>query len=341
MPTAVTPKTAIQILGLVAAAWLIVVSWQLLVLIFLALTVAAAMLPAVEWAEAWRVPRTLSVAVIYLGVLLFFVVLAILIVPIAVAQGRQFYEQAPAYYAFLWEWFQRAQAWASEQHFSFEMPTPTGEGLAGLGKELFKRTFDVTAGVFGAVFGGIVVFFLAAVFVIDGPHLWTGVVGFVPAAWQPTAQALGRPVLNRMGAYVRGQLFSSLCVGTVIAIGLLILRVRYAVLIGAMAAALNIVPFVGSIAAAVLGILVALNTSLALALSTLGVFLVANLFEGKVLLPFILGRTLGLHPVAVFLALLFGLHLAGLVGALIAIPLVAGLSEIVDRLYLQQNRPPS
>ena len=164
---------------------------------------------------------------------------------------------------------------------------------------------------------------------------------FVPAAWQSTVRELGRPVLNRMGAYVRGQLFSSLCVGALIAIGLLILRVRYAVLIGALAAALNIVPFVGSIAAAVLGILVALNTSLALALSTLVVFAIANLFEGKVLLPFILGRTVGLHPVAVFLALLFGLHLAGLIGALIAIPLIAAISEIVDRLYLRQNRLPS
>lgn len=334
-----TLRTAIQILALLAATWLLVVSWQLLILIFLGLTVAAAMLPAVEWAEARHVPRTLSVAALYLVVLLFFVALAILIVPIAVAQGRQFSDQASTYTVFLQEWFRRAQAWVTAQHFSFEMPAPTGEGLAGVGKELLKRTFDVTAGVFGAVFGGIVVFFLAAVFVIDGPHLWKGVVAFAPAAWQPTAQALGRPVLNRMGAYVRGQLFSSLCVGTVIAIGLLILRVRYAVLIGAMAAALNIVPFVGSIAAAVLGILVALNSSLALALSTLVVFLIANLFEGKVLLPFILGRTLGLHPVAVFLALLFGLHLAGLVGALIAIPLVAGLSEILDQLYLRNNRP--
>src|SRR5574341_1253736 len=82
---------------------------------------------------------------------------------------------------------------------------------------------------------------LAALFAIDGPHIWNGVVAFIPAAWQPTARELGRPVLNRMGAYVRGQLFSSLCVGTVIAIGLLILRVRYAVLIGGLAAALNIV----------------------------------------------------------------------------------------------------
>ena len=336
-----TAKTAIQILGLAAAAWLIAVSWQLLILVFLALTVAAAMLPAVEWAEGRRVPRTFSVAVIYLGALLFFAALAILVVPIAVAQGRQFTDQAPAYYAFLQEWFRRAQAWAGEQHLSFEMPAPTGEGLAGLGKHLLQRTFDVTAGVFGAVFGGIVVFFLASVFVIDGPHIWQGVVTFVPAAWQSTVRELGRPVLNRMGAYVRGQLFSSLCVGALIAIGLLILRVRYAVLIGALAAALNIVPFVGSIAAAVLGILVALNTSLALALSTLVVFAIANLFEGKVLLPFILGRTVGLHPVAVFLALLFGLHLAGLIGALIAIPLIAAISEIVDRLYLRQNRLPS
>lgn len=334
-----TAKTAIQILGVLAAAWLAVKTWQLFLLVFLALTVAAAMLPGVEWAEARRVPRAVSVGVIYLGVLLFFVALAILIVPIAVTQGRQFYSQAPTYYGFLQESLQGAQTWASERQIAFELPK--GEGLATFGQALLKRTFEVTAGVFGAVFGGIVVFFLAAVFAIDGPRLWRGMVAYVPAPWQPALVEVGRPALDRMGAYVRGQLFSSLCVGTVIALGLLVLRVQYAVLIGALAAALNIVPFVGSLAAAVLGVLVALNTSITLALWTLGVFWATNLFEGKVLIPFILGRTLGLHPVAVFLALMFGVQLAGLVGALIAIPLVAGLADVVDRLYLRNNRLPA
>lgn len=109
-------------------------------------------------------------------------------------------------------------------------------------------------------------------------------------------------------------------------------------LIGALAAALNIVPFVGSIAAAVFGVLVALNTSATLALWAIAVFLLANLLEGKVLLPFILGRTVGLPPVVVFLSLFFGLHLAGLVGALVAIPFAACAAEIVQQLYLDPHR---
>jgi predicted PurR-regulated permease PerM len=211
-----TAKTALQVLEPAAGAWLVVQTWQLLLIVFLALTVAAAMLPAIEWAQARRLPRSLSVGAIYLAVLCFFIALAVTVVPVVVARGRRFSEQARAYSAAIQAWFGPLQGWAPDHAITLEMPQ--GESLTRLGQEVVRRTFDVTAGVVGAVFGGIVVFFLAALFVIDGPHLWEGVVALVPATWQPAARELGRPVLNRMGSCVRGQLFSSLCVGTVIAV---------------------------------------------------------------------------------------------------------------------------
>jgi predicted PurR-regulated permease PerM len=131
---------------------------------------------------------------------------------------------------------------------------------------------------------------------------------------------------------------SSLCVGAVLAFGMALLGVRYALLIGALAAVLNVVPFVGSLLAAVLGILSALGESLGLAIGTAVLFWGTNVLEGKLLAPQFVGRATGLHPLAVLVALLAGAHLAGLIGALVAVPFLAAAWEITRTLYLD-DRP--
>jgi predicted PurR-regulated permease PerM len=123
----------------------------------------------------------------------------------------------------------------------------------------------------------------------------------------------------------------------VLAIGMGLLGVRYALLIGAIAAVLNVVPFVGSLLAAVLGILSALSESVGVAIGTVVLFWGTNALEGKLLAPQFVGRATGLHPLAVLVALLAGAHLAGLIGALVAVPFLAAGWEIVRKLYLETD----
>lgn len=110
---------------------------------------------------------------------------------------------------------------------------------------------------------------------------------------------------------------------------------RYSLLIGALAAVFNIVPFVGATLAAVLAVLAALNDSIVRAALALAIMVGAQTIEGKLLAPHFVGRATGLHPLAVLLALLAGAHLAGLVGALVAVPLLAATWEIVRALYVE------
>lgn len=159
----------------------------------------------------------------------------------------------------------------------------------------------------------------------------------MPPAHRRRVLGLTEPVLWRIGGYVRGQILSSLCVGAVLAIGMGLLGVRYALLIGALAAVLNVVPFVGSLLAAVLGIMSALSESLGLAIATALLFWGTNFLEGKLLAPQFVGRATGLHPLVVLVALLAGAHLGGLIGALVAVPVLAGGWEIVRGLYLEPD----
>jgi predicted PurR-regulated permease PerM len=127
-------------------------------------------------------------------------------------------------------------------------------------------------------------------------------------------------------------------VGILIAIALSVIGVKYALLIGALAAVLNIVPFVGATIAAVLATLSALNDGIIRAGITVPVMILCQTVEGKLLAPYFVGRATGLHALAVLIALLAGFELGGLVGGLVAVPFLAGAWELVRALWIEPRR---
>ena len=321
-----------QVLGVIAAVWFVVRTWQLWLLVFTALVLAAAMLPAARALERVRVPRGITVLGVYVIAFGVFSLMGRLLWPALSEQGRQFMEQLPRMVENVKGWIGGFRVWIEQ--WGAWIPTPKPGSLDNVFGGVIGSTFAVTAGAVGAVVGLLAILVIAAYLVIDVEHLGRGLLRLVPPRRRDTVAALGEPVLDRMGAYVRGQLAVSLCVGVMLALALSVLGVRYALLIGALAAVLNVVPWIGSLVASVLGILSGFNDSVGLGLATAAVFAISNLIEAKLLVPLLVGRATGLHPLAVMLALLAGAQLAGLIGALVAVPLVAALWEILETVYI-------
>ena len=318
-----------QVLGVAAAAWVVVRTWQLWVLVFTALVVAAAILPAARFGERHRVPRGATVVLVYACGAAVFLLMGRLLWPALSEQGRQFMAQLPQLIENVKAWMGDLQLWIDQWGGTLPtLPTPNTAAAGDVLGSVLARTFRVTTGVVGALVGILAILVIAAYVVIDAERLGQGLLALVPAQHRDVARVLAEPVVGRMGAYVRGQLAVSVCVGVVLAVGLAILGVRYSLIIGALAAVLNVVPWIGSIVASVLGILSAFNQSPALALATAVLFWGTNFLEAKLLVPQLVGRATGLHPLAVMLALLVGAQLAGLIGALIAVPLLAAAWEI-------------
>src|SRR5205809_65970 len=253
----------VQVLGVAAAVWLFVATWQVWILGFVALIIAAAILPAARAGERWHVPR----------------------------------------------------------------------GLVVLGNPM-----RLTTGVVGAVFELLAVLVIAAYLVIDTREIGHTLLALLPREHRATATRLAPAVLNRIGGYVRGQIVSSFFVGVLIAVALALLGVKYALLIGALAAVLNVVPFVGATIATVLATLSALNDGVVRAGITLPVMVLCQTIEGKLLAPYFVGRATGLHALAVLVALLAGFQLGGLVGGLVAVPFLAGAWEVVRTLWVEPRR---
>jgi predicted PurR-regulated permease PerM len=256
--------------------------------------------------------------------------------PVLSQQWTQLMEQLPRL-------IDNVKGWFGDVRLLFEqwgatLSAPRADSLQGVAGTLLTNTMRITAGTVGALVEILAVLVIAAYLVIDAREIGRTLLGLLPPTARPTATRLAPEVLNRIGGYVRGQLVSSLFVGALIAIALAALGVRYSLLIGALAAVFNIVPFVGATLAAVLAFLSALNESVTLAALTLVAMVAAQTVEGKLLAPHFVGRATGLHPLAVLLGLLAGAHVAGLLGALVAVPLLAGLWEIVRTLYVGPRR---
>lgn len=314
------------------AVWAFIQTWQLWIMLLVALILAAALLPAARWGDRRGIPRLTTIVAVYAAVGILFGALGRFLFPALVLQAGLFAKQLPALLAQGRVLIERALAWGAQWDIPVPETPASGDALQRLGQTLLASTLHATAGVVGMVVGLFLVLVLAAYLVLDAERIGVSLARLLPPGHRDRAAALVPPVLAVMGGYVRGQLVVSVCVGSIIALGLALLGVPYWLLIGALACALNVVPFLGSPAAAVLGILSALTVSPMLAVWSALLFWGTNLLEGKLLVPYFVGRATGLHPVAVLLAILAGVQLAGLIGALVAVPLLAGVWEIVRAL---------
>ena len=326
----------LQVLAVAAAVWLFVATWQVWILAFVALIIAAAILPAARAGERWHVPRGLVVLGVYVLAAGVFSLMGRLLWPALSEQWAQFMDQLPKLVENVRGWLGIIDYWLGQ--WGASLPSPKADKVEGIAGILLGNAMRLTTGVVGAVFELLAVLVIAAYLVIDAREVGHTLLALLPREHRATATRLAPAVLNRIGGYVRGQIVSSFFVGALIAVALALLGVKYALLIGALAAVLNVVPFVGATIATVLATLSALNDGVLRAGITLPVMILCQTIEGKLLAPYFVGRATGLHALAVLVALLAGFHLGGVVGGLVAVPFLAGAWEIVRTLWVEPRR---
>lgn len=173
----------------------------------------------------------------------------------------------------------------------------------------------------------------SAYFLYDFPRFTEAFRRIVPTRWRELYDDLSSKADKAVGGYLRGQLLITLILGVFIYIGLSIIGVPLALAISFLAALFNLVPYLGPIIGVIPAVLLGFTVSPLTALLAVVVFLVANQLEGNVLAPYILSKSTNLHPVTVLLAILVGAGMFGLLGALLAVPVVA-LGKVILEEYL-------
>ncbi|MGV9243025.1 AI-2E family transporter [Streptomyces sp. NPDC003710] len=189
---------------------------------------------------------------------------------------------------------------------------------------------------------GILLTMFSTLFLLyDGRRIWEWTLKLVPAAARPGVAGAGPRAWSTLTAYVRGTVIVALIDAIFIGLGIYFLNVPMAVPLAVFIFLFSFIPLVGAVASGALAVVVALVTQgVFTAIMTLVVVLAVQQIEGHILQPFILGRAVRVHPLAVVLSVTAGGMIAGIGGAVVAVPLVAVTNTVVGYLRSYANAVP-
>jgi predicted PurR-regulated permease PerM len=336
------PRVVIMVLSIILAAIVLIailqVARSVLTWIFIAVFLAMALNPAVEWLMAHGVRRRgFAVAAAYLGALLAIAALGATFVPVLVEQVNDFVEAVPGYVDDLTRGRGPFGFLEREYQITDRVRDAVEEGGASQALGISGTALAVTKSVITAVVAIVTIAFLTLFMLLEGPAWVNRFYSLLPAESQPRWRAVGYDVYRTVGGYVTGNLAISLIAGTISTAVLLALGVPYAVALGLLVALLDLIPLAGATIAAVIVTTVGFLDSTTTGIVLLVFFIVYQQLENHVLQPVVYGRTVQLSPLAVLIAVLIGAQLAGVVGALAAIPVAGGI-QVILRDWLRHRR---
>lgn len=336
------PRTVFVVLGIILAAIVMIEVVQaarsILIWIGVALFLALALNPLVEWLMVHGVPRRgLAVAVAFVGTILAIVALAATVVPTIVDQVNDFVDAVPDYVQELAAGRGKLGFLEREYQITERVREAVSEGGASRVLGLSGTAVAVTKGVLTAIVATVTIAFLTLFMLLEGPRWVERFYGLLPEEKEERWRSIGRQIYRTVGGYVTGNLTISLIAGIVSTLVLVLVGVPYAVALGLVVAILDLIPLAGATIAAILVTTVAFLDSTQAGIIVLVFFVLYQQLENHVLQPIVYGRTVQLSPLAVLVAVLIGAELAGVIGALAAIP-IAGAIQVILVDWLAHRR---
>lgn len=311
--------------ALLALLWLLV---QPLTLLLVAIIIAQAFLPIVDWLEQ-HMPRSLATLIPYIIVVAILTGIGWLIFPDLVEQSRMLIEAAPEQIDRGRSWFDSIDVQGTDQLVgSIESILQRfGEALVSLPFTIFNSLVDF-----------VLVIFMSIYWLIATPKLHDFAMSLFPEENRRRAANVLHDMGRTMGGYVRGTVIDGIIIAILAYIGLSVIGVQYVLVLAVIQGFGELIPVVGPVVAAVPSVLVALTDSFQQALIVAGFILVLQQFESYVLLPMIMRSQADVPPLLSLIAIASGAALGGLLGAIIAIPIAGALQIMVVRLAAPAER---
>ena len=223
-----------------------------------------------------------------------------------------------------------------------------GEGVGGIDPGALLPVVTGIAGIVGSIVGYIIIPVWIFYLIKDRPSLAAAAQRSMPAEWWPDARAVSGLVLRVFAQWLRGQLFLGVTVGVATFVGLLLLSGtidpvfgRFALLLSIISGVLELLPIIGPIIAAIPAVLLALTAGLDAAIAAVVLYTVIQQVENNLLVPKIQGDAVELHPSGVMVALVMGGAIAGLLGAILALPVAAAGRDVFRYLFHRLDEPPA
>lgn len=322
------------ILKVIIAFLLLAFLWvtrDVIMILLLAVVLASAMEPLVSYLHIRKIPRVVSVLAVYVLAIGVVGLILALIVPVVVDQFNLLSATLPEYTSQL------------QQRFPIIRTILGDANLADVIRQVFTPVdggggvVSRTVGVFNSIFSVVTILVVSFYLVAEQKGMFQFVRSLLPPQHQDFTMQLIAKIQVRMGRWVIGQFILSGAIFVLTFVGLSLLGVKYALFLALLAGLLEVIPYIGPIAAAIPAVFFALGQSPALAIAVLVLYIVIQKLEGYLLVPKIMERTVGTSPLLVLISLLVGLKLAGIMGLLLAVPLVSAITLVITEMTVKGN----
>jgi putative heme transporter len=318
--------------ALVALLWVVEKLEIIVVPVLLALVISALLVPAVDWMDRRGLPRGAAVAVVMLGG--FAILGGILTFVIS-----QFVDGLPDLTEQVTRSIDSIRKWLIEgpAHLRSEQITNAGnsaiQALHNNQSKLTSGALSTAATITELVTAAVLVLFTLIFFLYGGRNIWQYVAKIFPAGVRERVLEAGRAGYGSLIGYVRATFLVALTDAAGVGAGLAIMGVPLALPLASLVFLGAFIPLIGALVAGFLAVVVALLAKgIIYALLTLGLLIVVAQLEAHLLQPLVMGRAVSIHPLGVVLAISTGGVLAGIVGALLAVPTVAFFNNAIQVL---------
>ncbi|HZO98316.1 MAG TPA: AI-2E family transporter [Gaiellaceae bacterium] len=328
-------RTILRVLGIVIAVAIVLeviwISRQVISWLLISLFLALALDPLVTWIERrGHVGRGPAIAIAYLVVALAVVAIGWTFVPKLVDEVNGFVQALPGYVEDLTHGRGRLGFLERKYHVVEKVREQVEQGGASRILGLSGAAIAVTKSVITIIAASVTIVFLTFFMLLEGRAWVERFYGLLPERSRPRWRRVGSDIYRTVGGYVTGNLLISVIAGVSATIVLLVMGVPYAVALGLLVAVLDLIPLAGATIAGLVIVGVSFLHSIPAGIVVAVFVIVYQQVENHFLQPVIYGRTVQLSPLVVLVAVLIGAALAGILGALAAIP-VAGTIQVLVR----------
>jgi len=346
-------KATIAIFLLFALVQIIGILKSVIIIFFVALFLSATFNPAVDKLEKYKIPRPLGIILLYLIVIGVFVIMFSNLVPIIAEQieqlalsARDIIQNIVNGGAAENSWFmQRIQPFAEQIWRNVDQAQVintvsntlknTASTLTNFAGNAIGAVFTIFNGIFNLLLVLIITFFM----VVNKKHTSDFFHSLFPHKYSGYISLKSRQISVRIGEWIRGQLLLALAMSILTFIVFTAIGLNYALTLALLSALAEFIPYLGPLITFTSAILIALNQDPILALWLIPAYAILQFLEGNILVPLIVGRSVGLNPIVVIFALLSGATIGiniggsfglGLVGMIIAVPIANIISLFVE-----------
>jgi predicted PurR-regulated permease PerM len=334
-------KNTLVVLATIVGAYLILISARILVVLLVAIIIASAVRPAIMWMTRRRIPEGVAIILVYLVMLLTLIGLAVLVVPPIATQLSGYLRSEVG----LANRIYNAETWLLNEveRFTGTNVTPIPREQIEEGVETFILRIEEAGphvlGELGTLAGeAILVFVMGAFWLTSHTNAINFVTELFPLKDRQTVKDVIEEIEGSMGAYVRGVVGVAAFVGIANTIILSVAQVRDAITLGFIVGVTTMLPLVGGFIGGGLATILAGLYQPIQGLITFVTFVAVQQIENHYLTPRVMANSIGVNPLLVIVAVFVGFSIGGVIGAIIAVPILGTINTLLHHLVFQPRR---